>query len=134
MKKAILSETAQSVSQSAESQEPNYLSVILNRQESESAGDYLWRQLQCGRLNGLHFQRNEMVDGVPAPFVCRFSRLVVEIDPTKRQNFPDRVQHFKKHGMNVIEVESEQLFSNPTTILNTIRSAAAKSKQAVRAR
>jgi hypothetical protein len=33
------------------------------------------------------------------------------------------------HGMNVIEVESEQLFSSPTTILNNIRKAAAKPKK-----
>jgi very-short-patch-repair endonuclease len=122
-------ETAKSASHVTESQEPNYLSVILNRQESESPGDYLWRQLQCGRLNGLHFRRNDMVDGVPAPFVCRFSRLVVEIDPPKKQNETDRIQHFMNHGMNVIEVESEQLFSSPTTILNNIRKAAAKPKK-----
>ena len=40
----------------------------------------LWARLRANRLNGLHFRRQQVIDGFLADFYCHAARLVIELD------------------------------------------------------
>ena len=40
----------------------------------------LWEQLRGNRLNGLHFRRQQVVEGFIVDFYCHRVRLVVEVE------------------------------------------------------
>jgi very-short-patch-repair endonuclease len=40
----------------------------------------LWRQLRAGKLEGLHFRRQQVIDGFVVDFYCDAASLVVEVD------------------------------------------------------
>ncbi len=40
----------------------------------------LWERLRNNQLAGLHFRRQQIIDGFIADFYCRAARLVVECD------------------------------------------------------
>jgi very-short-patch-repair endonuclease len=40
----------------------------------------LWQQLRGNRLNGLHFRRQQVIDGFIVDFYCHAASLVVEVD------------------------------------------------------
>jgi very-short-patch-repair endonuclease len=117
-----------------QSSNDNYLSAIQTRQESESPHEYLWRLLQGGKLAGLHFRRNESINGVDVPFYCGLSRLVVDVDQSKQMNAKDRSKHLSSYGLSVLDVESDLLFSNPNAILSDIRRAAETAPRRIRLR
>ena len=45
----------------------------------------LWRHLRTNRLAGLHFRRQQVIDGFIADFYCHQSGLVVELDGAVHQ-------------------------------------------------
>lgn len=103
------------------------LSVLHSRHEQESAHDYLWRLLHGGKLAGLHFRRNQVVDGYVAPFYCRLSGLVVELDEEEVQEpapFKEREQAFARHGLQTLHIEAESLIDRPADALQHILRAA----------
>ncbi len=50
----------------------------------------LWYYLRAGRLNGLHFRRQQVIDGFIADFYCHAVGLVIELDGGVHQ---DRVEY-----------------------------------------
>jgi very-short-patch-repair endonuclease len=42
--------------------------------------EILWDHLRCNQLNGLHFRRQQVIEGFIVDFYCHSSRLVVEVD------------------------------------------------------
>jgi very-short-patch-repair endonuclease len=40
----------------------------------------LWRHLRANRLSGLHFRRQQIIDGFIADFYCHAAGVVVEVD------------------------------------------------------
>jgi len=50
------------------------------RLEMTSAEACFWKAVKGNKLNGLHFRRQQVVDGFIADFYCDKLKLVVEID------------------------------------------------------
>jgi very-short-patch-repair endonuclease len=48
------------------------------RRQMTSASDALWQRLRRSQLRGLHFRRQQVIDGFVVGFYCREVRLVVE--------------------------------------------------------
>jgi very-short-patch-repair endonuclease len=44
------------------------------------AEDALWQRLRASQLAGLHFRRQQIVDGFIADFFCRRAGLIIEVD------------------------------------------------------
>ncbi len=40
----------------------------------------LWQRLRANRLNGLHFRRQQIIDGFIVDFYCHSAGVVVEVD------------------------------------------------------
>jgi very-short-patch-repair endonuclease len=62
----------------------------VTRQKREAAREFrrgptraetiLWQALRGGKLGGLHFRRQQVIDGYIVDFYCHAARLVVEVD------------------------------------------------------
>ncbi len=50
------------------------------RREMTPAERVLWAQLRTNKLPGLHFRRQQVIDGFIVDFYCHGARLVVEVD------------------------------------------------------
>ncbi len=46
----------------------------------------LWQHLRTNRLNGLHFRRQQVIDGFIVDFYCHKARLVIEVDGSAHQH------------------------------------------------
>ena len=50
------------------------------RRQMTPEENILWQYLRANRLHGLHFRRQQIIDGFIADFYCHASRLVIEVD------------------------------------------------------
>ena len=50
------------------------------RREMTDEEKILWKHLRANRLNGLHFRRQQIIDGFIVDFYCHAAGVVVEVD------------------------------------------------------
>jgi very-short-patch-repair endonuclease len=50
------------------------------RREMTEEEKILWKHLRANRLNGLHFRRQQIIDGFIVDFYCHTAGVVVEVD------------------------------------------------------
>ncbi|WP_292738042.1 DUF559 domain-containing protein [Nostoc sp. JL31] len=50
------------------------------RQQMTPEEKILWQHLRANRLNGLHFRRQQIINGFIADFYCHSTALVIEVD------------------------------------------------------
>ena len=50
------------------------------RRQPTAAEAKLWQHLRAGRLEGLHFRRQQVIDEFVADFYCHTAGLVIEVD------------------------------------------------------
>ncbi len=84
----------------------------------------LWQALRTNRLEGLHFRRQQIIDGFIADFYCHKARLVVEVDGAihARQVEYDEARdgHFITLGLKVLRLPAERVMQNLDSVLRTI--------------
>jgi very-short-patch-repair endonuclease len=56
------------------------------RTQMTPAEKLLWQHLRNNRLNGLHFRRQQIIDGFIVDFYCHAARVVIEVDGEVHQN------------------------------------------------
>lgn len=82
----------------------------------------LWYWLRDSRL-GVHFRRQQVIDGFIADFYCHQALLVVEAD--SRSHDPEydaeRDRIFAKHHILVLRFKNNQIMSDMPYVLNQIR-------------
>ena len=88
----------------------------------------LWQALRRNRLNGLHFRRQQVIDGFIVDFYCHAAALVVEIDGRGHQRQAtydaqrDRV--LSNRGLRVIRVKNQDIRLRLAEVLARIESEA----------
>ena len=50
------------------------------RRDMTPAESVLWKEVRTNKLNGLHFRRQQIIDGYMADFYCHQHALIVEVD------------------------------------------------------
>ena len=94
------------------------------RKEMTVAESILWQQLGANKLRGLHFRRQQIIDGFIADFYCHASAVVVELDgplhEQSRDEDADRDCIFSQRGLLVTRFTNEQVLSDLATVLETI--------------
>jgi len=85
----------------------------------------LWEALRGNRLDGLHFRRQQVIDGFVADFYCHGARLVVEVDGQSHQNQvvydEERTKTFATRGLRVLRVTNAEVSDSLSNILTRIR-------------
>ena len=96
------------------------------RRDMTPAERVLWNRLRRGQLNGLHFRRQQVIDGFIADFYCHALGLVVEVDgsvhDTQREADAERDQIFAARELTVLRLPNALVLSNPDAAVARILS------------
>lgn len=85
----------------------------------------LWQHLRRNNLNGLHFRRQQIIDGFIVDFYCHAAKLVIEIDGEIHQHQTEydteRDQILSTKGLRLLRIKNEEVRNNLKVVLNQIR-------------
>ena len=98
------------------------------RREMTAAERVLWQALRAGRLDGLHFRRQQIIDGFIVGFYCHAAALVVEVDGESHLKQPEydseRDRILAARGLTILRVTNAEVLHELPTVLARIRTAA----------
>jgi very-short-patch-repair endonuclease len=84
----------------------------------------LWQHLRANQLNGLHFRRQQIIDGFIADFYCHAARLVIEVDGEIHQQQAEydaeRDRLLSARGLRLLRIKNEEVRQNLDSVLARI--------------
>ena len=87
----------------------------------------LWEELRGNKLRGVHFRRQQLIDGLIADFYCNDAGLVIQVDgpihEASRDYDRERDLVFKSRGLTVLHFTNEDIRIRPQEVLQVIRLA-----------
>ena len=97
------------------------------RREMTAAEWALWQAVRGNKLDGLHFRRQQVIDGFVADFYCHAVNLVVEVDgeihDTQIEEDRHRERAFGLRGLRVLRFTNDQVLHDLPGCLSEIRTA-----------
>lgn len=98
------------------------------RREMTPAEASLWEQLRRNQCGGLHFRRQQVIDGFIADFYCHAIGLVVEVDggihDQQAEYDAQRDSILSARGLTILRFTNEQIHSDLSTVLSAIQAIA----------
>jgi very-short-patch-repair endonuclease len=98
-----------------------------SRRNMTPAEKRLWQSLRANRLKGLHFRRQQIIDGFIVDFYCHAASLVVEVDgPVHDGQIEydvERDRVLAARELQVLRVSNEEVLQNLEGVLTRIREA-----------
>jgi very-short-patch-repair endonuclease len=95
------------------------------RRKMTPAERRLWQALRANRLDGLHFRRQQIIDGFIVDFYCHAVGLVVEVDGPVHDGQveydAERSRVLAARGLEVLRVLNEEVMENLEEVLSRIR-------------
>ena len=85
----------------------------------------LWQHLRANRLDGLHFRRQQIIDGFVVDFYCHSVGLVIEVDGEIHQDQAaydaKRDEILNARGLEVLRITNDQVHTNLDGVIESIR-------------
>ena len=95
------------------------------RQQMTEEEKRLWRRLKGNRLAGLHFRRQQVIDGFIVDFYCHAVGLVIEVDGQihERQSAYDaeRDRILRAHGLHILRIPNAAIRADIESVVQKIR-------------
>ena len=92
-----------------------------------SAERLLWAALRAHRLNGLHFRRQQVIDGFIVDFYCSTAGLVIELDGPAHALHAhydtERDQILSARGLRILRVSNDDVVHSLPATLQAISKA-----------
>jgi very-short-patch-repair endonuclease len=92
-----------------------------------SAEAALWQHLRASQLDGLHFRRQQIIDGFITDFYCHSAGLVIEVDGeihlTTEEYDRERDRILNARGLRVLRLTNDQIIGDLPRSLSAIRDA-----------
>jgi very-short-patch-repair endonuclease len=87
----------------------------------------LWEALRQGRLGGVRFRRQQVIDGFIADFYCHQAGLVIEVDGGQHREQAgydaERDRILALHGLRVLRVSNDEVRARLPSVLRRIAAA-----------
>ena len=100
------------------------------RQQLTAEEKMLWQQLRGNKLNGLHFRRQQVIDGFIVDFYCHGLKLVVEVDggvhETQKEYDAERDRILAARGLRILRIPNVEVQRNLESVLERIASEASR--------
>ena len=97
------------------------------RHEMTPEESILWKELRTNKLDGLHFRRQQIVDGYIADFYCHQHALILEVDggihETQKESDADREQYLIARGFWIIRITNDEVNEDLKGVLQKISQA-----------
>ena len=94
------------------------------RSEMTPAEKILWQRLRRNQLNGLHFRRQQVIDGFIVDFYCHAASLIIEIDggihETQKEQDAERDSHLSSRGFKILRFTNDEVSNNLPIVLEKI--------------
>lgn len=94
------------------------------RREMTPAEKILWRELKTNKLNGLHFRRQQIIDGYIADFYCHQHGLIVELDGDihrlQKEYDSEREAYLIARGFRIIRFTNDEISKDLKGVLQKI--------------
>lgn len=75
-----------------------------------------WNAVRANKIEGMHFHRQQVIDGFIADFYCGDQRLVVEIDGGIHETQKDydnmRETALKKNGLRILRFSNQEVIND----------------------
>lgn len=83
-----------------------------------------WNAVRANKIPGMHFHRQQVIDGFIADFYCADHRLVVEIDggihESRQEHDRLRERALEKNGLMVIRFANEDVVNDMENVVNQV--------------
>lgn len=97
------------------------------RRQMTPEENILWQYLRANRLHGLHFRRQQIIDGFIADFYCHAARLVIEVDgkihEQQTEYDAERDKVLLGRGLRLLRIKNEQVREELDQVLMLIYQA-----------
>ena len=97
------------------------------RRHATPEENLLWQQLRRNQLNGLHFRRQQIIEGFIVDFYCHAAGLIVELDgPVHDQQIEydeERDRVLAARGLRILRVKNEDIRCDLPGVLARIEAA-----------
>ena len=94
------------------------------RREMTPAENILWQRLRRNQLNGLHFRRQQVIDGFIVDFYCHAASLIVEVDggihKIQKEQDAERDAHLISRGFRILRVTNDEVNQDIDSVLRKI--------------
>jgi very-short-patch-repair endonuclease len=95
------------------------------RQNMTPQEKVLWGHLRAKQLAGLHFRRQQIIDGYIVDFYCNKAGLVIEVDGPihlrQKDYDQERDEQLKSRGLRIIHIRNDEIDQNLEGVLEEIR-------------
>jgi very-short-patch-repair endonuclease len=100
------------------------------RREMTREERILWQELRGGKIEGLHFRRQQVIDGFIADFYCHEARLVIEVDGGSHEEAVEydieRSQILAHRRLRVLRFQNAEIINALPTVIEEIVSVCRK--------
>ncbi|AUT03291.1 restriction endonuclease [Nostoc sp. CENA543] len=94
------------------------------RRQMTPAEKILWEYLRGNRLHGLHFRRQQIIDGFIADFYCHTARLLIEVDGKIHEQHAEydaeRDKVLSARGLRLLRIKNEEVVQEIDRVLMLI--------------
>ncbi|MBD2500727.1 endonuclease domain-containing protein [Anabaena azotica] len=84
----------------------------------------LWQHLRANRLHGLHFRRQQIIDGFIVDFYCHAAKLVIEVDgkihEQQAEYDVERDKVLSARGLRLLRIKNEEVRQKLDQVLKLI--------------
>ena len=98
------------------------------RRDMTPSEKVLWQQLKGNNIGGLHFRRQQTIDGFIADFYCHAAGLVVEADGAVHELQADydqqRDEVIARRGLKILRFSNDRILTDLQNVLTEILIAA----------
>lgn len=102
--------------------------VILRRIPTQPE-QVLWQHLRRNRIRGLHFRRQQIIDGFIVDFYCHAASLVIELDGgipvDQMEHDAERQNILESKDLFVLRFTNDQVLCDLENVLSSIETACA---------
>ncbi|MDZ7953752.1 endonuclease domain-containing protein [Nostoc sp. DedQUE09] len=97
------------------------------RQQMTPEEKILWQHLRANRLNGLHFRRQQIINGFIADFYCHATALVIEVDgkihEQQAEYDAERDKVLSARGLRLLRIKNQEVRHELDKVLMRISTA-----------
>lgn len=98
------------------------------RRQMTPAEATLWQRLRRSQLRGLHFRRQQVIDGFIADFYCHAAGLILEMDGAvhaeQRESDAERDAILTARGLRVLRIPNERALHDIEALLDEVAAKA----------
>jgi very-short-patch-repair endonuclease len=85
------------------------------------AEQILWQKLRNNQFHGLHFRRQQIIDGFIVDFYCKAALLVIELDGEIHEKQieydTERDEVISSRGLKILRIKNEEIRDNLERVL-----------------